>query len=290
MSVDVWVCPGPLLLVCKVNGGFRYGTKFWNKLQCFVEQTAESFWPQVGCVLLWLKIWLQAEYSQGWDMFFVDKIKSSIVVIWISHCFLNLACLTVDCQGNAKTRDVEWRRWCVIKKFQKVKMASDGKWELLSVVLSSLFVFSLCSKNEILRASGSPGELWMTILWHSRYSVHSLQYGQFRSSPAWRKCWSLRWGGEATLGEPASLILVSQFCLFRQHKPLGAASVADSLAAPLHWHTGSCWAVSVPKGCLREPLPLPQTLLCPPTKWDVFPLWLRACFARRWELEKRVYL
>lgn len=42
VSVGVWVCPGPLLLVCKVHGDVRYSMKFWNKLQCFIEQTAES--------------------------------------------------------------------------------------------------------------------------------------------------------------------------------------------------------------------------------------------------------
>lgn len=143
-------------------------------------------------------------------------------------------------------------------------------------------------------------EIWVTVPWHSRYSVHSFQYGQFRNSPAWRKCLSLRWGGEATSGGPvmwASLILSSHFCLFRQHKPLAAASVADSLAAPLPFPAalprGLMLSSTCPQG-LPEGAPpslcFPQTLLCPPTKWDVFLLWLGACFARRWELEKRVYL
>lgn len=127
--------------------------------------------------------------------------------------------------------------------------------------------------------------------------MHSFQCGQFRNSSAWRKCLSLRWGGEATSGEPASLILGSQFCLFRHHKPLAAASVADSLAAPLpssatlpHWLMLSSIC---PLGLLEGALPSscsPQTLLCLPTKWDMFPFLLRACFAGTWELRKRMYL
>ncbi|KAI1242298.1 hypothetical protein IHE44_0005828 [Lamprotornis superbus] len=129
----------------------------------------------------------------------------------------------------------------------------------------------MCGKNEMLRTSGSLREIGITILWHSRNSVHSFQYGQFRSSVAWRKCLSSR-----------------------QHRSLAAASVADSLAAPLpssaalpHWlMLSSISPLRLPEGAL----PSSQTLLCPPTKWDMFPLWLRACSARRWELEKRVYL
>lgn len=108
---------------------------------------------------------------------------------------------------------------------------------------------------------------------------------------------SCLWGEEATLGEPATLILGSQFCLFRQHKPLAAASVADSLAAPLPSSAALPFWLMLNSICpqgLPEGVPpsscTPQTLLGPPSKWDVFPLWLRACFTRRWELEKRVYL
>lgn len=86
--------------------------------------------------------------------------------------------------GTAKIRD-EKRRWCAIKNFRK------GKW-LKKVRDAECGIFPLCSKNEMLRASGSPREIGMTIPGHNSYSVHGFQYGQFRCSPAWTKFLSLR--------------------------------------------------------------------------------------------------